>query len=277
MHTEGEISTHYSRGDLLSRLNAALLDDGVDPDRPSIEALAPYDQFHGRGLEATLELAGLVQAGPADHILDIGSGIGGPARWFAQRFGCSVTGIDLTPEFCDVARHLTRLLGLADKVSFTLGDAVAMPFADAGFDGAYSMNVSMNIADKGAFYREIHRVLRPGAWLVLSEVAKGEGGELDYPTPWASSARTSFLSTSQETQRGLQRAGFDVIRLHSTLDEARAYGARSRAMLERGEKAPHRAVMLIHADIAARAIANTARGIHEGRIVPIEVLCRKRP
>ena len=275
MHTEGEISTHYSRGDLLSRLNAALLDDGVDPDRPSIEALAPYDQFHGRGLEATLEVAGLVQAGAADRLLDIGSGIGGPARWFAQRFGCHVTGIDLTPEFCDVARHLTRLLGLADKVSFTVGDAVAMPFADAGFDGAYSMNVSMNIADKGAFYREIYRVLKPGAWLVLSEVAQGEGGELDYPTPWASSARTSFLTTPQETQRGLQGAGFDVIRLHSTLDEARAYGARSRAMVERGEKPPHRAVMLIHADIAARAIANTARGIHEGRIIPIEVLCRK--
>jgi ubiquinone/menaquinone biosynthesis C-methylase UbiE len=276
MHTEGEIPAHYSRGDLLSRLNEALLDDGVDPDRPSIEALAPYDQFHGRGLEATLEVAGLVQAGPADHVLDIGSGIGGPARWFAQRFGCSVTGIDLTPEFCDVASHLTRLLGLADRVSFTVGDATAMPFADAGFDGAYSMNVSMNIADKGAFYREIHRVLRPGAWLVLSEVAKGEGGELDYPTPWARSARTSFLSTPQETRRGLQGAGFDVIRLHSTLDEARAYGARSRAMVERGEKPPHRAVMLIHAEIAARAIANTARGIHEGRIDPIEVLCRKR-
>jgi len=275
MHTEGEISTHYSRGDLLSRLNAALLDDGVDPDRPSIEALAPYDQFHGRGLEATLEVAGLVQAGAADRLLDIGSGIGGPARWFAQRFGCHVTGIDLTPEFCDVARHLTRLLGLADKVSFTVGDAVAMPFADAGFDGAYSMNVSMNIADKGAFYREIYRVLKPGAWLVLSEVAQGEGGELDYPTPWASSARTSFLTTPQETQRDLQGAGFDVIRLHSTLDEARAYGARSRAMVERGEKPPHRAVMLIHADLAARAIANTARGIHEGRIIPIEVLCRK--
>ena len=276
MNTEGEISAHYSRGDLLSRLNAALLDDGVDPDRPSIEALAPYDQFHGRGLEATLEVAGLMQAGPADHLLDIGSGIGGPARLLAQRFGCHVSGIDLTPEFCDVARHLTHLLGLADRVTFTVGDALAMPFADAGFEGAYSMNVSMNIADKGAFYREIYRVLKPGAWLVLSEVAKGEGGELDYPTPWAGSARTSFLSTPQETQRGLQGAGFDVIRLHSTLEEARAYGARSRAMVERGEKPPHRAVMLIHGGIAARAIANTARGIHEGRMIPIEVLCRKR-
>ena len=275
MNTDREVAAHYSRGSLLARLNAALTEDGVDPDHPSMDALAPYDQFHGRGLEATMEIAGLMQAGPADHILDIGSGIGGPARYFANRFGCRVTGIDLTPEFCEVARHLTRLLKLEDRITFEVGDALAMPFANASFDGAYSMNVSMNIAEKSAFYREIRRVLKPGAWLVLSEIAKGDGGELDYPTPWASSARTSFLSTPEETRRGLSEAGFDVIRLHSTLEEARAYSARARAMVERGEKPPHRAVMLIHGEIATPALANTSRGLLEGRIVPIEVLSRK--
>lgn len=277
MNTECEISAHYSRGNLLARLNAALMEDGVDPGHPTMEALAPYDQFHGRGLEATLEIAELMPAGPADHILDIGSGIGGPARYFASRFGCRVTGIDLTPEFCDVARHLTRLLHLEDRVRFELGDALAMPFADASFDGAYSMNVSMNISDKGAFYREINRVLKPSGWLVLSEVAKGDGGDLDYPTPWAGSARASFLSTPEETRRGLLQSGFDVVRLHNTLEQARAFGARSRAMVERGEKPPHRAVMLIHGAIASQAIANTSRGLLEGRIIPIEVLSRKRP
>jgi ubiquinone/menaquinone biosynthesis C-methylase UbiE len=277
MTTDHEVPAHYSRGNLLSRLNAALTEDGADPDRPSMEALAPYDQFHGRGLEATVELGDVVQAGPADRILDIGSGIGGPARYFASRFGCSVTGIDLTPEFCDVARHLTRLLGLEDRIAFEVGDAVAMPFADAGFDGAYSMNVSMNIADKGRFYREIHRVLKPGAWLLLSEVAKGEGGELDYPTPWARSAHTSFLSTPEETRRGLLEAGFDVVRVQSTLDKALAFGARSREMVERGEKPPHRAVMLIHGEMAKQAMGNTSRGLSEGKIVPIEILARKRP
>ena len=277
MKTDREIAAHYTRGNLLSRLNAALRDDGADPDHPSMEALAPYDQFHGRGLEATLEIAGLMQAGPSDHILDIGSGIGGPARYFGSRFGCSITGIDLTPDFCDLARHLTRLLKLEERITFEVGDALAMRFLDASFEGTYSMNVSMNIADKGAFYREIHRVLKPGAWLVLSEIAKGEGGELDYPTPWAASARTSFLSTPEETQRGLLEAGFDVIRLHSTLEQARTFGARSRAMVERGEKPPHRAVMLIHGEIAAQAMANSSRGLAEARIVPIEVLARKRP
>jgi ubiquinone/menaquinone biosynthesis C-methylase UbiE len=274
--TAGEISAHYSRGDLLSRLDAALREDGVDPEHPSIEALAPYDQFHGRGLEATLEVAAMMQAGPADHILDIGSGIGGPARYFANRFGCRVSGIDLTSEFCEVARHLTRLLKLEQRVTFEVGDALAMPFGDASFGGAYSMNVSMNIADKGALYREIHRVLKPGGWLVLSEVAKGEGGQLDFPTPWAASAHTSFLSTPEETRRGLRDAGFDVMRLRDTLEEAKAFGARSRATVERGEKPPHRAVILIHGEIAAQATANTSRGLSEARIVPIEVLARKR-
>src|SRR5258706_4465369 len=276
MNTDREVSRHYGRGNLLSRLNAALAEDGIDPDHPSMEALAPYDHLHGRCLEATMEVANLVRATASDQILDIGSGIRGPARYFANRFGCRVTGIDLTPEFCEVAGTLARMLRLDDRVKFELGDALAMPFADATFTGAYSMNVSMNIADKAGFYREIHRVLCPGAWLVLSEIAQGEGPGPDYPTPWASGAHTSFLSTPEQTQRGLLEAGFDVDRLHSTAEQARAFGARSRALVERGEKQPHRTVMLMHGELAAQAMANTARALLEGRIVPIEVLCRKR-
>lgn len=267
---------YYGRADLLSRLNAALREDGVDPDHPDMEALAPYDHFHGRGIEATQEMADLMPASASEHILDIGSGIGGPARYVATRFGCRVTGIDLTPEFCDVARHLTRQLDLEDRVDFQVGDALAMPFANASFDGAYSMNVSMNIADKPAFYREVHRVLGPGAWLALSEIAKGTGGDVDYPTPWARSAGTSFLSTPEATQQGLLDAGFDVVRLQGSLEQALAFSARSRAMVERGEKPPHRAVMLIHGEVAADAMRNTARSLGDGRIVPIEILARRR-
>lgn len=275
MNTDREVSGHYGAGGLLSRLNAALAEDGIDPGHPSVEALAAYDQFHGRGLEATVEVADLVDVTASDHLLDIGSGIGGPARYFANRFGCRVTGIDLTPEFCDVARHLTQLLDLDGRVTFELGNALAMPFADGSFDGAYSMNVSMNIADKGAFYREIHRVLKPGGWLVLSEVAKGEGGELDYPVPWARSASTSFLATPEQTRRDLLAAGFDVLRWHSTLEKTLAFGERARGLAERGEKPPRRAAMLMDSEIATQAIANSSRGFAEARIIPIEVLARK--
>jgi ubiquinone/menaquinone biosynthesis C-methylase UbiE len=275
MNTDREVSRHYGGGNLLSRLRAALAEDGADPDHPSMEALAPYDHFHGRGLEATTEVADLVRPAASDHILDIGSGIGGPARYFANRFGCRVTGVDLMPEFCDVARRLTQLIHLEDRITFEVGDALAMPFPDGSFDGAYSMNVSMNIADKSAFFREIHRVLEPGGWLVLSEIAKGEGVELDYPTPWARSAGASFLSTPEETRRNLLKAGFEVIRLHSTLEEALASGARARASVARGEKPQWRAGMLLDQEIATQAAANVSRGFSEARIIPIEVLARK--
>ena len=276
MPDETRITAHYSRGDLLKRLNAALRDDGVDPSRPDIEALAPYDQFHGRGVEATQEMAESLAIAATDHLVDVGSGIGGPARYLARRFGCRITGIDLTAEFCEVARHLSRLLQMDDTVRFEVGNALAMPFADATFDGAYSMNVSMNIADKPALYQEIRRVLKPGGWLMLSELAKGPGPDVDYPTPWARTAQTSFLATPDETVRGLKAAGFDIVRQRDTLKESLAFGARSKAMVERGEKPPHRAVQLIHGDVAKEAMANTSRGLAEQRIVPIEILGRKR-
>jgi ubiquinone/menaquinone biosynthesis C-methylase UbiE len=273
--TDSDISGYYTRGDLLERLHAALLGDDIDPDHPTIETLAPFDQFHGRGLEATEEVADVLAVAATDHLLDVGSGIGGPARYIADRFGCRVTGIDLTAEFCDVARHLTQMLGLEDRVAFEQGDALAMPFADASFDGAYSMNVSMNIADKAGFYKEIHRVLRPGAWLVLIEIAQGPNGSLDYPTPWAQTAESSFLVTPSETCEGLEASGFTDLKSRDTAKESLAFGARSRAMVERGEKPPYRAVQLIHGDLAAEVIANSTRGIVEARIIPIEVFCRK--
>jgi len=275
MGKDGDVSGHYSDGGLLERLRSALAEDGADPDRPSLEALAPYDHFHGRGPEATRELADRLEIAAGDRLLDVGSGIGGPARYLAERFGCHVTGIDLTGELCDVARHLTALVGFDARVAFEQGDALAMPFADACFDGAYSMNVSMNIADKAALYREIHRVLKPGAWLALSELALGPAGEPDYPTPWAAGAEASFLATPGETEQGLRAAGFTVSAVRETVAESLAYGERSRALVELGEKPPHRAVQLIHGELAPIAMRNTARGVAEGRLIPIEILCRK--
>lgn len=275
MPRNADIAGHYGHGNLLEKLRAALREEGIDPERPTVAALAPFDQFHGRGLEATAELAGAVAVAARDHLLDVGSGIGGPARYFADRFGCKVTGIDLTAEFCAAARALTAAVGLGARVAFEQGDALAMPFADARFDGAYSMNVSMNIADKAGLYREISRVLKPGAWLALSEIARGPGPAPDYPTPWAATADSSFLATPEATRRALEKAGFTDIRLRETTREALAAGARARAMVERGEKPPHRAVQLIHGDAAAIMTRNTARGMADGGLVPIEIICRK--
>ena len=270
-----DISGHYAQGGLLARLEAGLREDGADPASPTLEELAPYDHFHGRGLEATEDMSDRLSISATDRILDIGSGLGGPARYMARRFGCRVAGIDLTAEFCEVARLLTARLGLEDRVSFDEGDALAMPFGDAAFDGAYSMNVSMNIAGKRAFYREVSRVLRPGGWLALSEVAQGPGGDPDYPLPWAATAASSFLATPEDTRAALEAAGFRIESLRDTSREARDFAARSRAIVEAGGKPPHRAVMLALGARAREAVANNGRAAKERRTLPIEVLCRK--
>ena len=275
MNTEPAVTGHDTSGELLARLKAALVDDGVDPDHPTLAELAPYDQFHGRGLAATEELAGMLSISRGDHILDVGSGIGGPARYFADRCGCRVTGIDLTAEFCEVARHLTGLTGLDERITYEEGNALDMPFADQAFDGAYSMNVSMNIEDKDGLYREIHRVLKPGAWLALSELAQGPGSEVEYPTPWALTAASSFLATRDETAARLAAAGFSVERLDDATEATLASSAEGRAIVEAGGKPPHRAVGLIHGDLAPGMMKTMGGGVADGQLVPIEVICRK--
>ena len=275
MAEKPDITAHYSSAGLMERLRVALISDGADPDNPTIQEMAPYDQFHGRGMEATEDVAGLIAPSADDHILDVGSGIGGPARFFADRFGCRVTGIDLTADFCDAARVLTRRMGLDDQVRIEQADALAMPFRDATFNGAYTMNVSMNIEDKHGLYAEVFRVLKPGAWFVLSEIAQGPGGALSYPTPWARTSASSFLSTPEETNAGLEAAGFTGLDVQNMAARSLAYGAKSRAMVERGEKPPHRAVALIHGALAEEAMPNTARALKENRAVPIEIFCRK--
>lgn len=273
--TQSKIVEHYATSGLLARLESALRADGVDPAHPTIEGLSPYDQFHGRGLEATEDMASLVSIRQTDHLLDVGSGLGGPARWLSARFGCRITGIDLTPEFCAIAQHLTHLIGVEARVCFQVGNALAMPFDDETFDGVYSMFVAMNIADRPRLYREVHRVLRSGGWLMLSEITRGDGQVL-YPTPWAATAAQSFLSTVENTRIELRNAGFEVELVKNDLQRSLDFGARARAMVERGEKPSYRANALIHGDAAGAMLANVAKGYKDGSLIPIEVVARKR-
>ena len=275
MNDEGAVAEYYGNGTIWERLMAALADDGADVESPTLAELAPYDQFHGRGLEATIELADGVEVAADDHLFDVGSGLGGPARVLADRFGCRVTGIDLTAEFCDVAQRLNDLTGLADRVRIHHGSALKAPFEDGAFDGAYSMNVSMNIADREALYREIHRVLRPGGWLVLSEVAQGPDGEHDFPVPWARTAAESFLLTPDETCDLLAACGFTVDECADSTEASRAYRLRARALVAQGHKPPVRSVGLVHPDVGDAAMANSGAAIAAQQITPIEVRCRR--
>ena len=160
-----EVARHYGRGGLLERLLAALAEAGKDIEHLTIDDLAPVDEFHSRRRVATVELARLLAPSASDHVIDIGSGIGGPARYLAATHGCRVSGVDLTEEFVATAADLSRRAALAGRVDFRQGSALDLPFGDAAFDLAWTQNVAMNIADRPRFYAEIRRVLKPaGGW-----------------------------------------------------------------------------------------------------------------
>ena len=233
MAIETDVAQHYGTGGIAARILAALKAAGGTDAPVTVDALSVLDHFHGRGIVATKELVELLKPEPGEHILDIGSGIGGPARWFAAKCGVRVTGVDLTPEFCAAAEELNRAVGLADRITIRQGSALALPVDDDGFDRAYSQNVIMNIADKGQFYREAFRALKPGGVLALSNLCRGDDGDFRYPVPWAETPATSFLATPDEMRAQLTAAGFEIVVFHDTTAETLPATIRNRERLER--------------------------------------------
>ncbi len=207
------VRAHYQaaiadREALLARIATA-----VDAMPPPIDArrLAPLDQFHMGGLAATEAFARGVVIAPETAVLDAGSGLGGPARYLAETFGCTVEGVDLSPDYVAVARLLTDRAGLADRVVFRTGDLVDLPFDDARFDLVWTQHVAMNIADRAGLYRELRRVLRPGGRLAFYDPLAVDGHPaVAYPVPWAQTAETSTLLTADETRATVEGAGFSM-------------------------------------------------------------------
>jgi SAM-dependent methyltransferase len=247
---------------------AALTEAGVDTNALTPDILAPIDQFHTRGLDATLAQAALAAPRADMQVLDVGCGIGGPARWLAAHYGCRVTGIDLTDEFVAVARLLTERCRLADRVEFRQGSALELPFADATFDLVWCQNVSMNIADKARLYREIRRVLKPGARFTSIDLAAGPAGAPHYPLPWAREPSISFLLPPADMRGLIEAAGFRIVEWRDGSPRA-AQPPQTPAQQARTGRL---GVPLIAGPDFPERSANAARGVAEGRLVNLTIL-----
>jgi SAM-dependent methyltransferase len=255
------VRDHYRATGLTERLKTALSALGPEDRRLSPQELATLDQFHTRGLAATSDLARLAGITAEMSVLDVGSGVGGPARFLAASYGCRVTGIDLSEPFVDAARYLTARTGQGDKVAFQAASALDLPFEDGRFDATFLQHVAMNIADRARLYREIRRVLKQGGRFATFDVVSA-GAEPLYPVPWARTAATSFLLSADATRGAIEQAGFRVLVWQDDTEAAKAWVAQLRAS---GPPPGPNLGVVMGPDFAQLA-ANLGRSIMESRI-----------
>ena len=239
---------------------------GIEPENVTVAQLAPVDNYHAFRLAGTVALANAAGIAAAHHVLDVGGGIGGPARQLATRFGCNVTVVDLTPEYCAVGETLTTWAHLTNRVSFVHASALDMPFDDASFDIVWTQHASMNISAKASLYREIARVVRPGGRFAFFDILAGPNRPIHFPVPWAADPSFSFLLSPDETRALIVREGFR--------ETTWLTGADLDAELDRsdqpdpGDQVPMLDSSLLNGPDSAAMGENVARNMKEGRIIP---------
>ena len=275
------VITHYGDGETLADMIAgALKESGKSLAQLTTRDLATFDEFHIRGRGATLELAARMNLSMDSHVLDIGSGLGGPARCLAEVYGCRVTGIDLTPAFCHAATTLSGWTGLSDRVDFQQGDATRLSFGENQFDAAMTIHVAMNIKDRDRVYAEAKRVIRSGGVFAIYDVLQGEGGDVLYPVPWARDSHISHLATTDQMTALLANAGFKLLEVTDSTEQNQSWFERmasktaARISPSAGSSAPPVSFQVILGEDYPEMVKNQVRNLCERRIRTVSYICR---
>jgi ubiquinone/menaquinone biosynthesis C-methylase UbiE len=271
MEIESEVARHYTHSDLTSTVLAALRESGRDLDALTTADLAPVDEFHMGWRPQTVDFAARLAFPPGARLLDIGSGVGGPARYFAEKHGCTVTGVDLTPAFVAAATELSARTGLAGRTRFVEGSALALPFADASFDAALLIHVGMNIADKPRLFAEARRVLVQGGTFAVYDVMRTGDGPLPLPLPWADSDATSFVETPATYHALLAAAGFRVTDERDRSAFVRELTAEMRARIA-AEGPPKLGLHVILGPTGAESMGHLFACVDRGLLAPVEIV-----
>jgi ubiquinone/menaquinone biosynthesis C-methylase UbiE len=269
MDAEEQVAAYYTRGMLEERILGVLRAAGKNLDQLSADDFAAVDEFHLGGREATKALADFMELRAGMHLLDVGCGIGGPARYFAER-GCQVTGIDLTEEFVRVAESLTRMVKLDHNVSFRQASALELPFDPDTFDGAYEIHAGMNIADKAGVFREVARVLKPGARFAIFDLMRSSGRAFEFPVPWAQRPETSFVASIEDYRQALQAAGFRIEHQRERRQFAMEFMERMKA--HAASAMPTLGVELLMGEHALLMLKNVNAAIAAGALEPVELV-----
>ncbi len=255
------VRDHYRASGLAERVKTALAALGPEDQHLTPQQLAALDQFHTRGLAATAELGKLAGIAAGMSVLDVGSGVGGPARFLAATYGCQVTGVDVSEAFVDAARYLTKRTGQSEQVSFEMASALELPVDAGRFDVVLLQHVAMNISDRARLYREIRRVLKSGGKFAIFDVVLNNGEPL-YPVPWARTPATSFLLTAAATRAAIEPAGFRTLVWQDDTEGAKAWVAQLRAA---GPPPSPNLGVVMGPDFAQLA-TNLGRSLLEGRL-----------